>query len=225
MEAQKLVQGSDPENAHRIMLIDDHPLVTSGLARIMGEKKWTVVAELAETTDLSEKIKLHKPNVVITDLVMPGPDIIESLSGIRKGGNPFKLIFLSAYFSETNLSRSYHAGADGIVSKTDGPDEVMNGIENVLNGSRYISESLLGQFEENAFSKMTPATTLNRLTSREVEILKLLCSGMSLKQVATHLSIAPKTVDRHRTNIMTKLNVHSQVDLVRFAYRENLVKP
>jgi DNA-binding NarL/FixJ family response regulator len=209
----------------KIVLIDDHPLLTSGLARMLLHRGCDVVWEFAECQDFVDFFARHQPDVIVTDIVMPGTDIIDALQNLRKTGFAFKLIFLSGYFSDTNLMRAMQAKADGLVSKSDGPNEVVHALERVLEGEKFISESLQGKLELNSCAKNVVQTGFSGLTGREFEVLKLLAEGHSIKEISKKLAIAVKTVDRHRTNIMNKLNVHSQVDLVRLAIREQIVVP
>ncbi|MCX6124469.1 MAG: response regulator transcription factor [Proteobacteria bacterium] len=206
-----------------IVLVDDHPLITSGLSRLIVERGWSIAAELSDSSQLHEAVINLMPTVVIADIVMPGPDILETIAAIRLQNHQFKLIILSAYFSEINLSRALRVGADGIVSKTDGPDELLRCIEAVHSGQKFISESLNQHFSGNPYTGTLPKVSRGLLTPREIEVLCLLGKGKNIKKVGEALSIATKTVDRHRTNIMNKLNIHSQIDLVRFAIREKII--
>ena len=207
----------------RIILVDDHPLITNGLSRLIVERGWLIAAALADSSQLRDAVINLKPTIVIADIIMPGPDIIDTIAAIRHQSHQFKLIILSAYFSEINLSRSLRVGADGIVSKSDGPDELLRCIEVVNSGQKFISDSLNQHFSGNPYTETLPKGAAALLTPREIEVLCLLGRGKNIKKVGESLSIATKTVDRHRTNIMNKLNIHSQIDLVRFAIREKII--
>ncbi len=225
MTAAKKLDSKSAGKPSRIILVDDHPLLTSGIARIMTERGWEIVAEHADSKSVSASVSGLNPAVVVTDIVMPGPDIIETLVAMRQAGASFRLIVLSAYFSDLNLSRVFRANAEGIVSKVDGPQQLLAAMDEVLAGRKFVSQSLRDQFVDASYQDLKQRFSVKNLTIREIEILRLFGGGMSIKAIAGTLVISPKTVDRHRTNIMAKLNIHRQVDLVRYAIREQVVEP
>ena len=223
MIAEIIQDKMDDTKQARVMLVDDHPLLTSSLANLMEERGWSIVAEHVDASNFFNSFRDLKPNLIITDIVMPGPDIIQLISESRQLGQVYKLVILSAYFSESNLARAIDIGAEGIVSKNDGLFEFFEGVEQVIAGGTFVSSSLRERFYVDLRDTVRPKPKFSMLTGREVEILRMIAKGLSIKAIAVELRLSAKTVDRHRTNIMNKLDVHTQVDLVRFAFSERLI--
>jgi DNA-binding NarL/FixJ family response regulator len=210
----------------RILLIDDHELITGGLAYLMQLRGWDVVGELTSADNLKEHVAHTCPTVIVADIVMPGPSLLSEYQSLHQHLTHVpKLVVLSAHFTDFNLLSSFDAGAYGIISKEDSPDQVLNAIESVCNGSKYFSEELYARLNFKASTGQRQLLGVESLTPREKQVLYFIAQGETIKCIAKNLKIAVKTADRHRSNLMAKLNCHSQVELVKYSIREGILVP
>lgn len=212
----------------RIVVVDDHSMVRDGLVALLGsEEDFEVVGEADNALTAQAIIGEHAPDIVLTDIGMPESPFEVLRSCIKKDPN-LKVIFITAYDTEMNLEQALDLGAKGIISKVTQGSELCHAIREVAAGREYFSEdiseriSMLRQLS-NQRDKVSARHRL--LSPREFEVLRCVANGMPAKAIAKELHISVKTVDRHKSNIMTKLDIHSQVELARYAIREGLITP
>jgi len=215
----------------RIVIIDDHSLVREGLMSLLQqESNIAVVGSCGSAKDGLDVISAEKPDVVLTDIGMPDSpfDMIRSAQAACPN---VKFIFVTAYDTDINLERALQVGAHGFLSKLDPSETVCAAIRAVASGQEFFSE----EFRDRLVEVRSRTSSLNQsqrlaakhrlLSPREYEVLTCVAKGQSAKQIAKNLHISVKTVDRHKSNIMTKLGIHSQVELARYAIREGLIQP
>ena len=202
----------------RVVLVDDHSLVRRGLAVLLRlDGRHDVVGEAGTGGAAVPLIEAERPDLVILDLNMPGIDGLETLRRVRAKGLTTRVLVLSMHDETHLVGQALSAGADGYLLKDSMDDELFFAIESVLRGQRYLAAAIdRARLQE---SRMRPVS----LTAREREVLQLIANGLTTSAVAEALNISPHTATRHRANLMQKLNVHNQVELVRIAASQGLI--
>lgn len=202
----------------RVMLVDDHNLVRSGMAALLNQQgEFEVVAEATNGVEAIEKIKLVACDLLIVDLAMPRLGGIEVITEIRRKNQQIKILVLSMYDDAQFVARAMKAGANGFLLKDALDEDLFWAIESVFNGQDFISELI----DQDALREFTFDDC--ELTCREKEVLHLIAEGKTNSDIAEVLSISPHTVTRHRANLMKKLNVHNRVELVSVANSRGLI--
>lgn len=223
----------------RILLADDHEVVRKGLRSLLNAHDgWKVVGEASDGSDAVEKAQELKPDIVIMDITMPKLTGLEAARRILHDAPGTGLLFFTMHNSEQMVNEALSAGAQGYVLKSDAGRDLVMAIEALPQRKTFISPKLaslvssgddrgrLKAVDARRVAKKSVAKTPDQvLTSREREVLQLLAEGKNSKEVATSLDITVKTVETHRSNLMTKLNLHSLAGLVRYAIRNNMVAP
>jgi len=214
----------------RVLCVDDHAFLVEGLrARFALEPDLEYVGWLPSADDLLAEVERARPDVVLLDIEMPGPDSFEAMEDLRRRFPDIRTIILSAYVRDRYLESAVEAGAWGYLSKGDHPGNIVAGIRKVLQGDFALSPEVearcgLPKFPQRDKSHR-PESRMRSLTPRERQILRMIGKGMSRSRIARKLHRSPKTVDAHQSSIMEKLDIHDRVDLVRYAIREGLVEP
>ena len=204
-----------------ILIIEDHTLFREGLkALLKGRSELQIVGEAADGKEglrLAEKLK---PELILLDLVLPGMHGLEVLRRLQK---TFKVLALSMRIDDLFVAEALKSGALGYVVKEDSFDELLQAIQVILKGQRYISRQLDSKKIGRLLERSTSGSLRETLTAREHEILQMAAEGLTSSQIGNVLAISPRTVEMHRGNLMRKLNLKSQSDLVRFAIRNDIV--
>jgi len=211
----------------RILLVDDHAVVRSGLRMLLeNEQDIEIVGEAENAAEAIESTMLLKPNVILMDIGLPDMSGIEATRAIKKKVADVAIVALTIHEDEEYFFKMLEAGASGYVPKRAAPDELITAIRAAANGQVYLYPSLAKLLVRDFLSGGKPAIeqTASELTDREREVLTYLAEGANNEEIATALVISPKTVARHRENIMRKLNLHSRADLVRYAIRKGIIK-
>lgn len=219
--------GALGNDATRVYLIDDHPVVRQGLARaIAHEPGMTVVGQSATALEAMEEIGAIAPDVVLVDLNLPDRDGIDLILGLRAKLKDAKLLVLSCYDDEMHVAEALRAGAQGYVVKTSSLGEILDGIRQVASGGTPLSADIAGAVVRAMHRPSEGSTgTLDSLSPRERQVFRLLAAGLSTRDAAARLDLSPKTVETHRMRIYEKLGCQSAVDLTRLAVRQGLIDP
>lgn len=215
----------------RVVIADDHHLVRQGLRQLLS-KEWDiqVVAEATDGRDALEVVGRERPDVVVMDVEMPGMNGIDATNRINRSGNKARMVMLSVYSDSALVNKALENGAGGYVLKQSVSDELVEAIRAVYGGKRYTSAALehpgvnSGDPSSGDPSSGDPSPGAPPpLTSREQEILRLIASGNTNRQIAGILSLSVKTVENHRVNLMAKLNVHNLPDLIHTSINRGLI--
>ena len=209
-----------------IVLADDHPVVRQGLRALLGaEPDFAIVGEVTDGLEVAPLVERLKPNVLVLDLMLPGLSGLEVTRQVRQRSSQTRVIILSMYANEAYVLEALRNGAAGYVLKGAGAAELVQAVREVAAGRRYLSpplsESAIQAYVEKA--KAAPLDPYETLTTREREVLHLAAEGGSNTEVAVRLGISPRTAETHRANLMRKLGLHSQTDLVRYAMKRGIL--
>ncbi len=213
----------------RLLLVDDHAVVRMGVRMLLdGEPDFDIVGEADSASEAINRIAQLNPEVVLMDIHLPDLSGIEATREIKRIYPETAVIALTIHESEEYFFKMLEAGASGYVPKRAAPEELKTAIRAAARGDVYIYPSLAKLLVKDYLGQQQPTCTQNSLdglTSREQEVLTLLADGASNNEIAEALSISPKTVARHRENIMGKLNLHSRTELVKYAIRKGIIEP
>lgn len=209
----------------RVLLVDDHRIITDGLRMLLADEAYiTCVGTCSNGAEAIVAMEHLAPDVVLMDVDMPVLDGIVATERIKQGFPDARVIMLSMHTEPTVVQRLMDVGADGYLVKNCGKDELLLAIRNVHEGQRHFASGIVeGMIHENQ-AKAAAGNLLTDLSSREVEVLAALAEGLGNKEIGERLSISPRTVDTHRTNLMRKLDTHSVAGLVRIAIKAGLVE-
>jgi len=210
----------------RVVLADDHHVVRHGLRTLLeAGGDFVIVGEAADGLEVMPLVERLNPQVLILDLVMPGLNGLEVTRQVHRQFPQVRILVLSMHASEPHVLEALRHGAAGYAIKDATPDELLHAVREVAAGRRYLSgplsERAIAAYAEKAqTSVLDPYDTL---TSREREVLQLSAEGRTLPEVAARLGISPRTAETHRTNLMHKLALRTQTDLIRYAVRRGLL--
>ena len=206
--------------AVKILIVDDHPIVRSGLRRLLTVEPEIEVREAANGREALSVFREQQPTLVILDLNLPGVGGLEVLSRLKAIDPDARILVLSMHDDQIHVTRALQAGAAGYISKSAPADELLEAIRRVAGGHTYIEHEIA---EELVFSQIRPAShPLKDLTSRDLEIMRLLAEGCTLPRIADALGLSYKTAANSCTRIKAKLQATSTAELIRIAIRSGL---
>jgi DNA-binding NarL/FixJ family response regulator len=212
---------------HRIVIAEDHTILREGLrALLASDPEFDVVGDAGDGLDAIKSVKSLTPDVVIMDLSMPKMNGVAAIKEIKRVTPNTKIVVLTVHKNEEYILAAFQAGSDGYVLKYAGHEELVSAIRTVLKGQPYLSPAVSAVVLEaylegqKGLSNQSPFRVL---TTRETEVLKLIAEGYKNRQIADLLGISVKTVERHRANLMKKLDLHSGAALTAFALENGLI--
>lgn len=211
-----------------IILVDDHPFVRQGLRTVLeSQPNYRVIGEAEDGLSALEMVEQLKPEVLIVDLMMPGLNGLEVTRRVHKLLPQTKIVVLSMQGSEPYVLEALESGASAYVLKTTSTASLVEAVQVVVAGQRYLSPPLSDRAIEAYLQKAAEAKNYTDgyrlLTTREREVFQLAAEGVSNQEIAERLSISPRTAETHRTNIMRKLGLRSEADLVRYAMARGII--
>jgi two-component system response regulator NreC len=212
----------------RLLLVDDHAVVRTGLRMMLeGESDIEIVGEAENASEALNQISLLQPEVVLMDIGLPDMSGIDATRNIKQLSPDTAVVALTIHEDEEYFFKMLDAGASGYVPKRAAPEELITAIRVTAQGEVYLYPSLAKLLVSDYLlqaNQPKKRAALDGLTPREYEVLTLLADGASNVAIADQLSISPKTVARHRENIMGKLNLHSRSELVKYAIRKGIIE-
>lgn len=211
----------------RIVIAEDHTILREGLKALFASEPFLdVVGEAEDGREAIRRAKELKPDLLLLDLSMPRMNGIEAIREIKQQSPATKVLVLTVHKTEEYVLASLEAGADGYVNKDATRTELLMAIASVLVGKRYLSPEISEKVIEGYLAgkkDLKPLTPGDTLTVREREVLKLIAEGCKNKEIADYLCISLKTVEKHRDNLMKKLDLHNSAALTAYAMERGLV--
>jgi DNA-binding NarL/FixJ family response regulator len=208
----------------RILVADDHPIVRSGLKKVLdAQPDLEVVAEAEDGAEAVKKALAGDVDLAILDVSMPKTTGIQAADELHKRKPELRLLMLSMYDSEQFLFQSLKAGASGYVLKSDADHDIVDAVRRTMRGQSFLYPSAISSLVKDVVERGDDDFEV--LTPRELQVLKLIAEAYSSKEIAKELVISVKTVERHRQNILDKLGMSDRVELTRYAIRRGLIQP
>jgi len=208
----------------KIVIADDHIVLREGVKGLLNSvAEWDVVAEADDGLQVLKKVQQHKPDILIIDLSMPNLGGIEAIARLQKMEHTPKVLVLTARDDHISVNEAMKAGAKGYLPKSSTSEELHFAIRSILKGQTYLSPSIAATALQSS-GEQEDNSPIASLSSREREVMKMLCEGRPNREVAKLLHISPRTIDSHRGNIMKKLDVSSNAELTLIAVKSGLVE-
>jgi two-component system response regulator NreC len=209
----------------RIVIADDHRILRAGLKTYLSsDLNLEIVGEATTFEESIQQVNELHPDILLMDIGMPGMDGLDALQKLKKTAPETRILVLTMHEDSALVQAYIHAGASGYIIKRAAESELIDAIYAVWRGIIYVHPSLMRSLVAPHLDISPGQFQPEKLTSREAEVLRLIVQGYTNRQIAASLNISVRTVETHRGNIMDKLNLHSRVDLVRYAAQHGLVK-
>ncbi len=213
---------------YRLVIADDHAILRQGLRALLSSSDDLVV--IGEASDGQEAIRITNtltPDLLLIDLSMPRINGTEAIQILRARQPDLKIIVLTVHRTEEYVRAALDAGVNGYLLKDDTHNELLNAIRAVLSGQTYLSPGICGQVVNTYLDPqggVVKGSSFDSLTLREREVIKLIAEGFTNKAIARHLFISVKTVEKHRSNLMKKLDLHSASKITAYAIEHRLIE-
>jgi DNA-binding NarL/FixJ family response regulator len=213
------------ETVIRVLVADDHAIVRRGLKLILSEEfERVVVGEAQNGKELIEQIEKDDWEVVVLDITMPGRSGLDLLKEIKRLRPQLPVLILSMHSEDQFAVRAFKAGAAGYMTKEKAPEELVKAIKKVLAGGKYVSATL-AETLVSGLEVDTDKPAYESLSDREYQVLRMIASGKTVKEIADELSLSMKTISTYRTRILEKLRMRTNAELTYYALANKLVHP
>jgi DNA-binding NarL/FixJ family response regulator len=207
----------------QVLIADDHPLIRQGVRTLLEQHGFTVVGEAADGREATKLAQELEPDVAVLDLAMPLLNGLDAARDITRASRRTKTIVVTVHTADQYVLAALQAGVRGYVLKSQATAELVQAIQEVMRGGRYLSPGISEAVVQAYLAKTDlPA---DPLTPREREVLQLIAEGKTTKDIAGLLGLSVKTVESHRTRLMEKLDIRQTAGLVRYAIRRGLIQP
>lgn len=211
-------------NKIKIILVEDHPMVRIGLKSLLsGSDHVEIIGEASNGVEAIELIEKDPPEIVVSDISMPQMNGLSLAKHIQENHPDIKVLLLTIHMEPEYIIEGFDAGIMGYLPKDSSQEELIEAIETIYTGGKYMSQKVSEIIAQRLIRKDPFQKPNTKLTPREKKILEMLVEGDRNKEIAEKLSISVRTVDTHRTNIMRKLDVNNTAELVKKAISDNLI--
>ena len=208
----------------KIFLVDDHRLIRTSLRKLIAQiEGMEVIAEFSKAEEVIKEIPKYNPDIILCDINLPDRDGITLSSEIKELYPEIKVIILSMHKEKSFILKAVQANVDGYMHKDIFEQDLLEGITKVSMGEKYFSKEIAQIIINNLYGNKTDENNWTEITSREKEVLKLITEGFKNREIADKLFISTKTVDKHRANLLQKLNARNTAELVKYAIQQNMV--
>jgi two-component system response regulator NreC len=225
--AKRLIALMNVNKKHRILIAEDHTLFRQGLKALLSlEEDFEVVGEAGDGYQAIQRAKELNPDLILLDISMPRVDGMTAIKEIKRVCPKAKIVILTVHKTEEHVLETLKSGASGYILKDASHEEFLLAIRSVLHDKRYLSPDISERIVEgylNGRESFEPTSPWKGLTSRERQVLKLIAEGYKSKEIGEFLCISEKTVAKHRSNIMNKLDLHSASELTAYAIKRGMV--
>jgi DNA-binding NarL/FixJ family response regulator len=208
-----------PPRRTTVVVADDHAIVKEGLVSLLKEHDFDVVGAVGDGERLMDAARRLRPDVIVTDLTMPGMSGLDVLSHLKAERIDSRVIVLTMHNDGERAVQALRAGAAGFLLKESAGDELVNAIQQALQGRVYITPAMTKAVMDRISA---PGGSEPELTARQRDVLRLIVQGKRMKEVAAALDLSPRTVETHKYEMMQVLGVHSTAELVRYAIEHGL---
>lgn len=210
----------------RILIADDHPIVRSGLRRVLdAQPDLAVTAEAGDGAEAVRRALGEEVDLAILDVAMPRLTGLQAAAELSRRKPELRVLILSMYESEQFLFEALRAGACGYVLKSEADQDIVEACRRAMRGQAFLYPSAMTAIVRDWLARGADAERPDVLTPRELQVLKLIAEARTNKEIARELVISVKTVERHRANILEKLGMSDRVELTRYAIRRGLIQP
>jgi len=203
----------------RVVLADDHSILRSGMSAMLSSTgEFTIVAEASTGKEAIDAVIEYKPDLLLLDISMPMMNGTEAIRHVKRRSRNTKVLIMTMHRGEEYVRMAMSGGADGYVLKDDSWDELMSALRHVMKGNTYLSPTISNKVVSGFLDGSAPEEgVLGKLTPRERQTLKLIAEGMKNREIAQFMSVSVKTVEKHRSNLMRKLDLHNAAAVTSFA--------
>ena len=204
-----------------VLVADDHAIVLEGLVSLLKDYAFDVVGSVGDGEKLVEAARRLKPDVIVTDLSMPGMSGLEVLTVLKQERIDSKVVVLTMHHDASWATQALKAGASAFLLKASAGEELVTAIQQALQGHVYLTAAVTQAVIDQMADAGRP--TVAQLTARQIEVLRLICKGQRMKEIASTLNLSTRTVETHKYEMMQVLGVHSTAELVRYALEHHVV--
>ncbi|UCF40841.1 MAG: response regulator transcription factor [Gemmatimonadota bacterium] len=211
-----------PGHPARVLLVDDHPIVRQGLEQLIdAEQDLTVCAQASDAPTALAAVEQERPDLAVVDISLAGSDGLELVKQIRERWPAVKVMVLSMHSESVYAERTLSAGAQGYIMKQEPPDRILHAMREVLQGNVFLSDALRAKLLQRLVGVTAgrERTPIERLTDRELTVLRLIGAGRGTRKIAQELGLSVKTIETYRENLKRKLHLDSAAELVQYAVR------
>lgn len=204
-----------------VLVADDHAIVLEGLVSLLKDYAFDVVGSVGDGEKLVEAARRLKPDVIVTDLSMPGMSGLEVLTVLKQERIDSKVVVLTMHHDASWATQALKAGASAFLLKASAGEELVTAIQQALQGHVYLTAAVTQAVIDQMADSGRPS--VGQLTARQLEVLRLICKGQRMKEIASTLNLSTRTVETHKYEMMQVLGVHSTAELVRYALEHHVV--
>ncbi len=209
--------------ATTVLIADDHAIVLEGLVSLLNAHDFDVVGAVGDGNKLVEAAARLKPDVIVTDLSMPGLAGLDALMKLKEARIDSKVVVLTMHNDAERATQALKAGASGFLLKESAGEELVNAIHQALQGRVYLTAAVTRSVIDRMADSGGETSSKNELTPRQIEVLRLIVKGQRMKEIASTLRLSTRTVETHKYEMMQVLGLHSTAELVRYAIERRLI--
>lgn len=203
------------------LIIDDHPIVRKGIRQILEELPGEVfITEAGSAAEGMKKFREADYDIILLDINLPGRSGLDVISDLKQIRKEVYILIISMYPEEQYAIRAMRSGASGYLTKESAPDELLLAVKKILNGGRYITQSLAEQIFETIEQSGPPHQSLS---NREFEVMIQIAKGKSIREIAALLALSEKTISTYKLRVLEKMNLQSNADIIKYALHNKLI--